>query len=321
MDTSGGTGSGGGSGGGAASAPPPAPASGSGGGSGSGGSSGGGGGAPPPMAIATGGGAGVVGTPDAPLLFTNPTTEEEHRGIPEAVFFDDVPAVGAAHGVAPTIVALDQLLAKYKFWEGRFQRRRAALSTKIPDVTRAVDVIQALQAAAGGATNAKPGEGGDNAAMGEAGAGEAAKEGESKDDGGGASEGGGVLETHFELSTQLFAKATLKAGRSVCLWLGASVMVEYELADAMELLRENLAGAQAQLAEMEGDLAFIRAQMNVVEVNMTRVYNWDVTTRREAALAAAGGGTGTAGGASASAAVAGAGGKGGTIEAPPSAKA
>lgn len=141
MDTSGGTGSGGGSGGGAASAPSAAAA-------GGGASSGASGGTPAPMAIATGGGAGVVGTPDAPLLFTNPTTEEEHRGIPEAVFFEDVPAVGAAHGAAPTIAALDQLLAKYKFWEGRFQRRRAALSTKIPDVTRAVDVIQALQAAA-----------------------------------------------------------------------------------------------------------------------------------------------------------------------------
>lgn len=266
---------------------------------------------PPPMAIATGGGGGVVGAPDAPLLFTNPTTEEEHRGIPEAVFFEDVPAVGAAHGAAPTIAALDQLLAKYKFWEGRFQRRRAALSTKIPDVTRAVDVIQALQAAAEGAGAdgaGAPGGGDDVAAAGDAAA------GASKD---GAAGGGGVLETHFELSTQLFAKATLKAGRSVCLWLGASVMVEYELADAMELLRENLAGAQAQLAEMEGDLAFLRAQMNVVEVNMTRVYNWDVAVRREAALAAAG----AAGGASASAAIAGAAAKGGAIEAPPSAQA
>lgn len=263
------------------------------------------------MAIATGGGGGVVGAPDAPLLFTNPTTEEEHRGIPEAVFFEDVPAVGAAHGAAPTIAALDQLLAKYKFWEGRFQRRRAALSTKIPDVTRAVDVIQALQAAAEGAGAdgaGAPGGGDDVAAAGDAAA------GASKD---GAAGGGGVLETHFELSTQLFAKATLKAGRSVCLWLGASVMVEYELADAMELLRENLAGAQAQLAEMEGDLAFLRAQMNVVEVNMTRVYNWDVAVRREAALAAAG----AAGGASASAAIAGGAAKGEAIEAPPSAQA
>lgn len=259
------------------------------------------------MAIATGGGGGVVGAPDAPLLFTNPTTEEEHRGIPEAVFFEDVPAVGAAHGAAPTIAALDQLLAKYKFWEGRFQRRRAALSTKIPDVTRAVDVIQALQAVAERAPAPTEG-GGDAVSAGEASA------GTSKD---GATGGGGVLETHFELSTQLFAKATLKAGRSVCLWLGASVMVEYELADAMELLRENLAGAQAQLAEMEGDLAFLRAQMNVVEVNMTRVYNWDVAVRREAALAAAG----AAGGAGASAAIAGAAGKGGAIEAPPSAQA
>ncbi|OSX79586.1 hypothetical protein BU14_0074s0017 [Porphyra umbilicalis] len=260
---------------------------------------------PAPMAIATGGGSGVV-APDAPLLFTNPTTEEEHRGIPEAVFFDDVPAVGAAHGAAPTIAALDQLLAKYKFWEERFQRRRAALSTKIPDVTRAVDVIQALQAAAEAQGGGANGDGGDGRA----------KTGAAADAAGADAAGGGgdtgTLETHFELSTQLFAKATVKAGRSVCLWLGASVMVEYELSDAMELLRENLAGAQSQLAEMEGDLAFLRSQMNVVEVNMTRVYNWDVAMRRQAAKAASGGGS--------AAAVVAAPGKG-AIEAAPSAKA
>lgn len=160
-----------------------------------------------------GGGAGSAGAPDAPLLFTNPTTEEEHRGIPEAVFFEDVPAVGAAHGAAPTIAALDQLLAKYKFWEGRFQRRRAALSTKIPDVTRAVDVIQALQAAAEGAGAdgaGAPGGGDDVAAAGDAAA------GASKD---GAAGGGGSSRPTLSCPPScLPRRRSRRAGRCASGW-------------------------------------------------------------------------------------------------------
>ena len=36
-------------------------------------------------------------------------------------------------------------------------------------------------------------------------------------------------EVDFELADQIFARATIKDPESVCLWLGANVMVEYSL--------------------------------------------------------------------------------------------
>ncbi|CAH4034050.1 prefoldin subunit 3 [Pieris brassicae] len=93
-----------------------------------------------------------------------------------------------------------------------------------------------------------------------------------------------TMQTQFLLSDQVFVKAEVPPTNNVCLWLGANVMLEYTLEDAENLLTTNMATATKNLANVEHDLDFLRDQWTTTEVNMARVYNWDVK-RRQAAKA------------------------------------
>lgn len=58
-------------------------------------------------------------------------------------------------------------------------------------------------------------------------------------------------------------------------------MLSYQLPAAIELLRSKLGAAEANVATLTEDLEFLREQLTMMEVNMARVYNWDVKRRRE----------------------------------------
>ncbi|XP_072390478.1 prefoldin subunit 3 [Diabrotica undecimpunctata] len=88
------------------------------------------------------------------------------------------------------------------------------------------------------------------------------------------------FETQFLLSEQVFAKAKVPPTETVCLWLGANVMLEYTLEDAKKLLTQNITAATRNLSYVEHDLDFLRDQFTTTEVNMARVYNWDVKRRQ-----------------------------------------
>ncbi|CAB3226729.1 unnamed protein product [Arctia plantaginis] len=92
------------------------------------------------------------------------------------------------------------------------------------------------------------------------------------------------METKFLLSDQVFVKANIPPTDKVYLWLGANVMLEYALEDAENLLSSNMVTAKKNLTHVEHDLDFLRDQWTTTEVNMARVYNWDVK-RRQAAKA------------------------------------
>ena len=57
-------------------------------------------------------------------------------------------------------------------------------------------------------------------------------------------------------------------------------MLEYTLEDADQLLTRNLTAAVQSLENVDTDLGFLRDQTTTVEVNMARVYNWDVKRRQ-----------------------------------------
>ncbi|KAL3276524.1 hypothetical protein HHI36_011901 [Cryptolaemus montrouzieri] len=90
------------------------------------------------------------------------------------------------------------------------------------------------------------------------------------------------FETQFLLSEQVFAKAKVQPTDHVCLWLGANVMLEYTLEDAKKLLTQNITAATRNLGYVEHDLDFLRDQFTTTEVNMARVFNWDVKRRQAA---------------------------------------
>lgn len=58
-------------------------------------------------------------------------------------------------------------------------------------------------------------------------------------------------------------------------------MLEYPIEEALSLLRTNLASAHTGLKTVNSDLDFIKDQITTLEVDMARVYNWDVQERRK----------------------------------------
>lgn len=96
------------------------------------------------------------------------------------------------------------------------------------------------------------------------------------------------FNTHFLMSSQLYSKARIPPTETVCLWLGANVMLEYPLEEAKALLTKNLTTSQSNLKQIEEDLEFLRDQITTSEVNLARVYNWNVK-RLQAQKAASGG--------------------------------
>ena len=87
----------------------------------------------------------------------------------------------------------------------------------------------------------------------------------------------------YNLADNLFASADLdlQAG-TVHLWLGANVMLEFPFDEAIQFLEAKLSQAETDLATTEADLLFVRDQTVTSEVNMSRIFNWDVRRKRSA---------------------------------------
>ncbi|KAI9188812.1 peptide chain release factor 1 [Blastocladiella emersonii ATCC 22665] len=164
------------------------------------------------------------------------------RGIPQAPFVEKVEAY-ISGSVEATMAKLDEMTKKYKFMEQNLRQRHASLSSKIPEIRTTLQTVRMLIA---------------------------------------QNESGEPLETNFELNDTLFAKAVVEATPTVNIWLGANVMLEYPIAEAEELLATKLAQATTSLQQVDEDLEFLREQITTMEVNVARVYNWDVQQRKKA---------------------------------------
>ncbi|CCF51534.1 hypothetical protein NDA14_005671 [Ustilago hordei] len=170
--------------------------------------------------------------------------ETNSRGIPHAPFISNVQEYlgGPDEDVEPTLKKFQETMSKYKFMELNTAQRRRGLEEKIPDIHKTLQMVNFLK--------------------------------EKKDD-------PESIETTFELNDTLFAKAKLDPVDSVHLWLGANVMLEYPIDEAISLLTSKLSGAEKSLASSKEDLDFLREQITIMEVNTARVHNWDVKRRRE----------------------------------------
>ncbi|KAH0908554.1 hypothetical protein HID58_031875, partial [Brassica napus] len=88
------------------------------------------------------------------------------------------------------------------------------------------------------------------------------------------------LLADFEVSEGIYSRACIEDTDSVCLWLGANVMLEYSCEEATALLKNNLENAKASLEVLVADLQFLRDQVTVTQVTIARIYNFDVHQRR-----------------------------------------
>ena len=79
----------------------------------------------------------------------------------------------------------------------------------------------------------------------------------------------------------IFTKAEVDCSSGIVnLWLGANVMLEYTYDEAIELLSSKEETAKKGYEATIQDLAFTRNQIITAEVNISRIYNWDVRKKR-----------------------------------------
>ncbi|CAD1812255.1 Prefoldin subunit family protein [Candida parapsilosis] len=173
------------------------------------------------------------------------------RGIPEAPFIESVDVIikDPDNEFQPVMSQFQQRLQQYKYMELSKQQQLADVNQKIPDIEKNLEIINYMKTSKA-TTN----------------------EDESEE-----------LTFNYELNDTLYNKATVDAKEleSVYLWLGAEVMLEYPLDEAVQLLNERLSKNQEQKRIVEEDLEFLRENITTMEVNTARLYNWDVERRKK----------------------------------------
>uniref|UniRef100_A0A7R9VP95 Prefoldin subunit 3 n=1 Tax=Chlamydomonas euryale TaxID=1486919 RepID=A0A7R9VP95_9CHLO len=93
---------------------------------------------------------------------------------------------------------------------------------------------------------------------------------------------GSAMSIDFELSPHVYTVAKVQDVKTVNLWLGAGVMVEYELEEARQLLEANLATCKLNLSTANSDIDMIKESTTTTEVSIARIFNYDVERRRKA---------------------------------------
>ncbi|OON22762.1 prefoldin subunit [Opisthorchis viverrini] len=165
----------------------------------------------------------------------------ERKGIPKAVFMEDVDAYMKANNFSTLMEAgrsFEELYQKYKLIEQALLQRKLRLMQQLPDIQKTLAVVHQLQ---------------------------------KKDS---------DLDVTFEVSSQLFARAHIPKADRVGLWLGANVMLEYDLEEADKILVENEQSAKQSLQDVDQTLEFLKEQTTTVEVNLARIHNLSVKRGR-----------------------------------------
>jgi prefoldin subunit 5 len=84
---------------------------------------------------------------------------------------------------------------------------------------------------------------------------------------------GETIKTSFPLTDNCHAKAEVPPANSVCLWLGANVMLEYSIEEAEGLLATSSSNANESVKKLDENMAYTRDQITTTEVNIARVHN------------------------------------------------
>ncbi|CAL9728821.1 prefoldin subunit 3 [Monosporozyma unispora] len=179
------------------------------------------------------------------------STETNPRGIPSAPFVEDLTTLfnDGKNDFQLVFNKFQERLQKYKFMQESKQVTLKQLNTRIPEISQSLKVCQLLES-----QNADD------------------KDEDSED-----------LLFNYSLNDTLYTKASVnpKEVKNVGLWLGADVMLEYPIPEAITLLQAKLDDSQSSLHNCQEDLEFLRENITTMEVMCARLYNWDVEQRRK----------------------------------------
>jgi len=176
------------------------------------------------------------------------TDGENERGIPVVKFVEDIGEFADTFEPPASaellIGAYSDLFSKFKQYEQSLSQKRQNYMEKIPEIEKSLALVKQL------------------------------KKKQDDDDGEG-------LVTRYSLADNVYGQAEVDVSQGIVnLWLGANVMLEYTYDEAIELLSSKEKAAKQDLEDATNDLAFTRNQIITAEVNISRIYNWDVRTKR-----------------------------------------
>lgn len=180
------------------------------------------------------------------LSMESVTDGKNARGIPIVKFVEDISAFADSFTPAASaellIGAFSDLFSKFKAYEQNLSQKRLTFQEKIPEIEKSLALVNHLK--------------------------------KKKDE-------GESVVTRYNLADTIYTKAELDCSAGIVnLWLGANVMLEYTHDEAIELLSSKLENAKKEYDETTKDLAFTRNQIITAEVNISRIYNWDVRKKR-----------------------------------------
>ncbi|KAL9186959.1 hypothetical protein ACHAXT_010679 [Thalassiosira profunda] len=182
------------------------------------------------------------------------TDGKNDRNIPKTKFLDDIDMFAASFNppASPELLigAYSDLYSKFKAYEQQLEQKRATFKESLPEIAKSIKLVRHLK-----------------------------EKKEAGEDG---------VATRYQLADTIYSKAEVDCSQGiVMLWLGANVSLEYTYEEALDLLTTKEARAKTDFKEVTEDLAFVRNQIITSEVNISRIYNWDVRRKREAKLAGA----------------------------------
>mmetsp|Transcript_127 Transcript_127/g.203 ORF Transcript_127/g.203 Transcript_127/m.203 type:complete len:216 (+) Transcript_127:139-786(+) len=180
------------------------------------------------------------------------TEGKNERGIPATKFLDDIELFAASFNppASPELLigAYSDLFSKFKAYEQQLASKCATYKEKLPEIEKSIKVVRNLK--------------------------------EKKE----AGESG--VAARYNLADTIYSKAEVDCSQGIVnLWLGANVMLEYTYDEALELLTTKQGVAKKDYKEVTEDLTFTRNQIITSEVNISRIYNWDIRRKRESSLA------------------------------------
>ncbi|PNH02910.1 putative prefoldin subunit 3 [Tetrabaena socialis] len=162
--------------------------------------------------------------------------------VPKAEFIDDVAEFLKDKDTDRVLAQLQENMRTYRMVQEDLLQRRVRTLNKLPELKRAVEIVKQLI--------------------------ERQSTGED-------------TTADFMLAEGVYSKAKITDAKSVNLWLGADVMLEYPLEEARTLLEENEANCRANLKTNEESVSYIKDSMTTTEVAIARIYNFDVERRRK----------------------------------------
>lgn len=176
------------------------------------------------------------------------TNKPNERGIPEVLFIEDIGKFAESFTPAASaeilIGAFSDLFSKFKAYETNLSSKKQTYEQKIPEIEKSLSLVKYLKK-------------------------------KSLDD------ENSTIVTRYNLHDTIYAKAQIDCNVGlVNLWLGANVMLEYTYDEAIDLLSSKMETAKQELNEIINDLGFTRNQIITAEVNISRIYNWDVRVKR-----------------------------------------